>query len=569
MFGSRGEDVRGRARTGRGDPARFRGASAVACATLAAFAWGCGSPSSHVEDAAPPRAAARVGSEAVPAVRVLENHSSALIAWRSAGVRDRIVVHVDGHADLDWLPDGTIARIAAASPEELPGLELHPYAMDGTTLSRFGIWDWLYPAARLGMIRELVWLVPDGTLAGRDDVVDFVREVIVSKIQMVAVDEARTLHASGRTIRGTLLGLPVVVCELADLPQIDEPVLLDVDLDYFTTRSAKTQEVTETPWIRPAKFVEGLAARGLRTDLVTMSLSTMGGYLPPSCRWLGPDLAERLHSPRDVARDADAGQENAEKELLAGRADRAATLYRGLVERRPDDATLSYGLYRALAAQGRTAEAEAARARAVELDPVLAHDDLFEGDRRWLNHRFDESLEFYRRYLEKNPKSPFAAYALRREGSCLMHLRRDDEAIAALRSALALAPQHADSRMDLGVLLRSRGAIDDAIREISLARKILPDRAIYSLVLGSTYAMTGRNEEAVEELQHAVDRQPCLALARNNLAIALFQLGRYDEAAKNLRIAMAFTPAPSPQMMQLAGQLGRRGVPISRVSAEP
>ena len=84
--------------------------------------------------------AALVGEESVPEVHVYENHSSALIAWRRAGVRGRILVHLDGHIDYDWLPDETVARIAAASPDELPDLEHHPYAMDGEAYSRFGIW---------------------------------------------------------------------------------------------------------------------------------------------------------------------------------------------------------------------------------------------------------------------------------------------------------------------------------------------------------------------------------------------------------------------------------------------
>jgi tetratricopeptide (TPR) repeat protein len=510
-----------------------------------------------------------VGVEPVPQIHLLENHSSALVAWRRAEVRDRILVHLDGHMDFDWLPDDTIARIAAASPDELPGLELHPYAMDGNALSRFGIWNWIYPAARLGMIRQIVWVVPDGTLGDRAATVELVRELFLSKIQMVSLDEARSLSLHGRLLQGTLLGLPVTVCELRDLPELSEPVLLDVDLDYFVTRSALTQEVAERPWIGPDAVVAALASRGLRADVATISLSTIGGYLPPECRWLGAAMQRKLRAPGEAATVAERERSAAEDDLAAGRGERAAASFRALAGKDAEDPTVWYSLADALGQGGREAEAAEAKRRAVSLDPVLAHDELFRGDWYWLNARYAEGLLCYRRYRQRMAGSPFSAYALRREAGCLMRLNRDDEAIAAFRIALQEAPEHSDSHLDLGAILRSGGRIGEAIRELETARRILPDRASYALALGTTYLVAGRLQDAAAHLEFAVERQPCLAMARNNLAAVLFQLGRYEESASQLRIAMTFSAAPNPQMRELATALRRRGVSLTRVAATP
>ena len=75
------------------------GGMALAAAGLAACTTG-GRVNGRAEGRAP-----RVGRDPVPAVHLIENHSSALLLWRRAGVRNRILVHLDGHADLDWLPD--------------------------------------------------------------------------------------------------------------------------------------------------------------------------------------------------------------------------------------------------------------------------------------------------------------------------------------------------------------------------------------------------------------------------------------------------------------------------------
>ncbi|MBZ5641045.1 MAG: tetratricopeptide repeat protein [Acidobacteriia bacterium] len=539
------------------------GGMALAAAGLAACTTG-GRVNGRAEGRAP-----RVGRDPVPAVHLIENHSSALLLWRRAGVRNRILVHLDGHADLDWLPDETIARIAAASPDELSGLERHPYATDGKTLRGYGVGNWIYPAARLGMVRHLVWVVPDGTLPNRDAAIELTRETLLTKIQMVTVEEARSLSVDGRVIHGVLLGLPVTVCELRDLEAIREPVLLDMDLDYFVTRSALTSETSETPRIGPEAVLEALAFRGLRADFATLSLSTLGGFLPPECRWLGRALQRMLVAPGRTATGAEGERRAAEEELASGRGDRAATILRRLVGQDGEDPTLWYSLATALGVIGRDAEAAEARARAVALDPVLAHDELYRADRCWTGRRYADGVAGYRRYLRHAPSSPFAAYARRREADCLMRLARDDEAIAAFRAALRAAPDDGDSHFELGALLTSRGRIDEATRELETARRLLPDRASCALALGTAYAIAGRADEAMPQLEFAVDRQPCLGRARSSLAALLYRLGRYDEAAAHLEVAMELRPSPDPPTRELAAALTRRGVPLVRVSARP
>ena len=531
-------------------------AVAVSIALLSA---GCGGGSAPPARRPIVPGGARVGVDPIPAVHLFENHSSSLIVWRRAGLSDRVLVHLDGHSDVDWLPDATIAKIAEADPAELAGLALHPYRLDGTTHRRFAIWNWIYPAARLGIVRELIWVVPDGTLAGPAAAGDLVHELILDKIQSISLEESRTLRLENGTVRGTILGIPWTVCELKDLRDPGEPVLLDIDLDFFTTRSATSQEITPSPWIAPSEVAARLAAARIRSDVATLSFSTMGGYLPPACRWVGGAMMAALK------RRADAADPRWSDDLAAGAAEstgdtgKAIRLERGIVAAHPDDAATWYALARALARAGAKDEAAAARARAVAADPVFEHATLFEADGAYMNGRFPDALDLYRAYLKELPDGRFVPYAMRREAGCLMRLGRDDDAIAAFRRVVELAPEHADTRLDLGVLLRSRGDIDGAVAQMRIARTILPELAACAMALGVTDARSGRTEAAISELEAAVARRPTWAAAQANLGALLASAGRREDAAAHLNAAAMLAPG-DPDVVRLLDALRRQGI---------
>jgi tetratricopeptide (TPR) repeat protein len=540
----------------------------IACAALALVA-GCGrSGTESKRGGATPSAGARVGIDPVPAVHLFENHGASLIVWKRASVRDRILVHLDGHADLDWLPDGTIARFAAADADELAAQEQHPYAADGQSFKRFGDRNFIYPAARLGLVRELVWVVPDGTLSDPHAPEELVRRLILGKIQMVAFDEARSMRAIGSTVHGTVLGLPVTICELDDLPAFDEPVLLDVDLDYLTTRSVLSQEVAPGPSSTPDALIDRLRARGLRTDLATIAFSTMGGFVPPGSRWLGPALSGALRRETDA--DADRWKRRAEADAacVAGREPAAVAGWRMLADQHPDDGSLWYTLSRAEGEFGRAAAERDAHAKAVAADPMLLDSALFEADALWLNQRYVDALKAYREYRSSRPDSPFGAYALHREAGCLTRIGRVEEAIAALRKVIAIAPANGDAHADLGLLLREEGQLDAAVAEFLEARKLLPEVAAHAMALGTTYAIQRRFDEAVPALEASVARRPAWGPARINLALLFTRIGRPVDAAKHLNAAAALDPS-DPRVARMLARLRREGIVTTEVAARP
>jgi tetratricopeptide (TPR) repeat protein len=491
--------------------------------------------------------------DASPAVHLFENHAHALTVWRSAGVDGRIVVHIDGHSDLDWLPDAAIERFASTAAGEFASLEAHPYALDGETYRRVGIWNFLYAAHRLGTVGEVIWVVPDGTLADGAAREALVRQAIAEKMHGVSLEEATGFRWDGRALAGRAAGVPLRIVELAGLDPPGEPVLLDVDLDYLTTRSASTQEVVSVPWLAPADLAGKLRAAGLRTDLVTVSYSTLGGFLPPASRWVGPSFVRAL---REGAPDSlDATRMRAQSAAARADFDEARTLLQEILGKSPGDAPAEYLLARVLERAGRTEEGSAARARAAALDPVFADADLHEGDARWLSGDWPEAEAFFRSYLARAADGPWAPYALRRIASCLARTGRDAEAVEALTRVVDVAPDHADSRLELAVLLRERGDPEGALEHLDRARAILPERGTYAMARGTTLALLGRRDDAVAELRAAVGARPSWERARANLAGALLMSGRRDEAAEQARAALALG-GRDPLSRAVAARLG-------------
>ncbi len=75
----------------------------------------------------------RVGTDPVGRITKVENHDAAYHAWRDAGVRRRILIHIDAHHDMWWVSD----------PGEI-------------TIANF-----ISPALAEDIVREVFWVVPD------------------------------------------------------------------------------------------------------------------------------------------------------------------------------------------------------------------------------------------------------------------------------------------------------------------------------------------------------------------------------------------------------------------------
>src|SRR5713101_7357848 len=146
---------------------------------------------------------ARAGIEPASLIYRIENHDEAYSIWRDAGVKERILVHVDAHHDMWWLKKR----------------------------ERLSIANYICPALQDGLVRKVFWVIPDGSwaIAGR-------RRHVLRQAKRILKDypEPRgVLRIERSRISAIVDGKPLEICPLDSLPPLEEDVLLDLDVDYL------------------------------------------------------------------------------------------------------------------------------------------------------------------------------------------------------------------------------------------------------------------------------------------------------------------------------------------------
>lgn len=110
-------------------------------------------------------------------------------------------------------------------------------------------------------------------------------------------------------------------------------------------------------------------------------------------------------------------------------------------------------------------------------------------------------------------------------------------AIADFERAIAIQPNFAFVRRDLGMLLFEQQDYSEAARHLAKAAELGVDEAPLYNFLGISYSRTSRLAEAIKSYQRALKLDPNLAEAHLNLAYAYQRLGRRDSSRKEYQAA--------------------------------
>lgn len=220
-----------------------------------------------------------------------------LAHWHRRGVRGATLVCLDAHLDLQFIEPARIERLARCEDAAaLLALEsTHP--LDPVRETCFGLEDFLYAAARLGIVRRLVWVAPPHVLA-----FGFATALAgVQQMEGVSVEQLESFRTTpGGWLEGELLGLPMVVGtleQLVSLP-VEQPLLLDVDADYFALVPQ------DRLWCSPAAVCGALRDWLGDAHELTIARSAGSGFMPPALAGLAEQLAacwEGREPPRESA----------------------------------------------------------------------------------------------------------------------------------------------------------------------------------------------------------------------------------------------------------------------------
>ena len=116
-------------------------------------------------------------------------------------------------------------------------------------------------------------------------------------------------------------------------------------------------------------------------------------------------------------------------------------------------------------------------------------------------------------------QSPIPEEAIERNnrGAALLKEGKKAEAVAELRKAVELAPEHVTAQANLAYAYEQAGQLDDAMATYEKLLQLDPKNATARNNLAVLYGRSGRHDDAIREFQTLVDRDPGDATARRNL----------------------------------------------------
>ncbi len=400
---------------------------------------------------------------------LVEDHSEALCHWYKAGIRDATLVHVDDHDDfyssLVRIPSEPSQIRAALENSRCADLQLrtsHQIQSDAL----YGIADFIYPAWQLGVVAEVWWVLPEKKPLDSTWLQNFTQQ----KAHRYPADFLSSLKLNKNRVEGLLNGMPVRMLTLQQLPAFERPVLLDIDVDYFLGFYDNPLEKQMISLV--GDFFKQLFTSERDTELITISVSSNGGYTPIRFRYLADWMATAFSDLPELAKNGppetwklQSGFEYAD--YLLDRT-QAAGLNNELERLLPDTGQAAYNRAWMAAQQGDVEQALKNQVLAVERDAryVLGFQELAD--------KFQQ-------------------------------LGKQDAVEKLLRQGLLVDPQRASLYTRLGSFLLDNGRVTEAVEIFSSGAERLPKVAI--LRAGLAFALIKQQKISAAAGAFAIFRQ--------------------------------------------------------------
>ncbi len=211
----------------------------------------------------------------------------------------------------------------------------------------------------------------------------------------------------------------------------------------------------------------------------------------------------------------------------------------------------------ALAQQGKTREAMAHYAQALQIKPsyVEAHYNL--GKFLAEQGKIQEAITHYTQALRMKPDFDAAHNNL---GNLLARQGKIREAADHYIQALRSNPNYAQAHYNLAVLQAQQGRIQEAIASYTQALEIEPHFAEAHYNLGVILTQQGNNQEAIAHYTQAIRIKLDYPEAHNNLAQLLEREGKTHEAITHYRQALRFKPDYTRARNNLQNLLAKQGM---------
>lgn len=163
--------------------------------------------------------------------------------------------------------------------------------------------------------------------------------------------------------------------------------------------------------------------------------------------------------------------------------------------------------------------------------------------------RFEDAIAAYKKAVQIAPNQ---LHVWNNLGSLCLKLGRKDEALAVFLRAAEGNPGDAVAWNGIGQVYHVMGFADSAISAFEKSANLAPAFSEPWCWMGEVYAAQGRYEEAIRSYQKAIQVNPNLLSQSVRLARTLFKSGRLEDARKLYRRILK----QDPQNSEVWGELG-------------
>jgi predicted O-linked N-acetylglucosamine transferase (SPINDLY family) len=177
--------------------------------------------------------------------------------------------------------------------------------------------------------------------------------------------------------------------------------------------------------------------------------------------------------------------------------------------------------------------------RILEVEPRLVEVLYLLGALLGQQGQHEEAVAFLQRALDVRPHYAEAYGSL---GEAYLALGRLEHAVGAFERSLVLKPNHAGTLVNLGTAWQYRGDVEKAAACFGAAIQLRPEMAEAHFNAANLFRELGRWDEAIAGYRRAVALRPAYAEAWSNLGYALKATGRLEEALAAFREASRIRP---------------------------
>lgn len=270
----------------------------------------------------------------------IEDHHESYWAWKKRKFQNKIILHLDAHVDFGWFEVKEPAQILkeAKTLSEIKNFlekKILFSRYEKTDEKLYTIGNYLYPALRDKIAKEIYWVIPGNYEKNQEDLKG--AEKLLQRLKNQ--DPLGFSEIKGNKILKTkLYGHPFYVCFLEGLPKINEKVLLNIDTDFFVIESIKKATNTalvskRDVWIWPKEVLKILKDKGVKPLFTTISYSVNGGFTPLSFKYLGDEMFHLLNNLDVKQKELFAKLQTAYSVKKSGNLKKAIRLYENLTKK--------------------------------------------------------------------------------------------------------------------------------------------------------------------------------------------------------------------------------------------